>query len=104
MSEDYQGSIRNLDTTEFINVANDLKSAVTDFHEIKNNINQTTTDLLAVWQGEARNAFEVKYDLLHAKLDDMEEFLIDYYQALLDADNTYVDADEQVAVVLKVEE
>lgn len=104
MGEEYMGSIRSLDTSNFTSASNELKSAVTQFGDIKANIRSATTDLLAVWQGDARKAFEGKYDLLDSKLEDLEEYLIDFYESMLDAEIAYQDADSSVAKGIAGEE
>ena len=83
------GSINTLDTSYFKETADDFKKAIDSFKESKRTIQSTTDALLDVWQGEARNIFESKYKLFIGKIGDLEETLIDYYNALLDSEMAY---------------
>jgi WXG100 family type VII secretion target len=89
------GSINHLDTSKFKDTANTFKKAIDSFKESKSNIKSITDKLLDTWQGDARNVFESKYNLFMGKLGDLEDTLIDYYNALLDSEMAYREADEE---------
>lgn len=86
--------INHLDTSNFQDTAQSFKTAIDSFQASKKNIKTVTNALLDTWQGDARNKFESKYNLFIGKIGDLEEVLIDYYNALLDAEMAYRDADE----------
>lgn len=90
------GKVNHLDTKNFQDTATAFKTAIDSFQESKRSIQTATNNLLDTWQGDARNKFESKYDLFIGKIGDLEEILIDYYNALLDAEMAYRDADEEL--------
>jgi WXG100 family type VII secretion target len=96
-NEDYQGSINTLNTKDFVGTAESFKKLADGFTDIKDQIRDATNDLLEVWQGDARNLFEKKYDFLYSKLEDIEDWLVDTYDAIMDAYTTYEDADQAVS-------
>lgn len=90
------GSINHLDTTNFQDTVKTFKTAIESFQESKRNIQTKTNELIDTWQGDARNKFESKYNLFIGKIGDLEEVLIDYYNALLDSEMAYREADEEL--------
>lgn len=98
-----QGSINHLNTKNFVSTANMMKGFAQEFIEVKESVRDTTNSLFEVWQGEARNSFESKYNFLYAKLEDVEDWFADTYETLLNANNTYEDCDNAVANQMKVE-
>lgn len=95
---DSQGNeiVNFLDSKQIGEVAKTFKKAIEIYQEQKSLIRDTTTDLLGGWYGDARNEFESNYNLFYNKLGDLEDILISYYNNLLDAQETYEDADEQM--------
>lgn len=92
-----QGSITYLNTKDFVPTANLMKDYAEKFNTEKERIRDATNALLEVWQGDARNSFESKYNFLYSKLEDVEDWFVDTYEALLNANNTYEDYDQAIA-------
>ena len=88
------GNVTMIDTERFSNTAEAFKTAINSFQASRTKIKNATNTLLDTWQGEARNIFENKYELFISKLGDIEDILIEYYNALLDAEMAYREADE----------
>lgn len=89
--------MKHLDTAELKNTADDIRLLIDGFQESKESIRTATTKLLDVWHGNARNEFENKYGLFMDKIGDLEDALIEYYNALLEAESTYSETDDKIA-------
>jgi len=59
-----------------------------------------TDTLLGTWDGEGRNQFETQYTLMEQQLKDISDVLYEIYEALVDAQAAYIDADEAVGILL----
>lgn len=90
------GSVESIDTRCFKATQDTFKTAIDNFQAERENIQTTTNNLLEVWQGEARNTFESKYDLFSDKMKDLQDVLTDFYNALLDAEMAYRETDEEL--------
>lgn len=89
--------MKHLDTAELKNTADDIRTLIDGFQESKESVKTATTKLLDVWHGNARNEFESKYGLFINKIGDLEDALIEYYNALLEAESIYSDTDDKMA-------
>lgn len=91
------GEIKRLETDKIHDAIMKFKSTAKTFTETKNKVEKTTHTLLSTWAGKSRNNFEKQYNLLTGNLNDIEETLYDLYDALVEAESTYIDADEAVS-------
>ncbi|WP_346894402.1 WXG100 family type VII secretion target [Clostridium sp. UBA7503] len=90
-------SIKYLDTERMSETVQTFKNEISNFEKTKLDIERATNDLLKDWVGKGRNSFEKKYKLLYGQLKDIEESLEEFYEALVESQSSYYDADEEFA-------
>ena len=89
--------VRFLYTWGLQKTARDFKTGIQDFNACVKEMHNVTNSLLSTWDGDGKNQFETQYTLMKAKLDDISDTLYDIYDALVESETTYIDADESVA-------
>lgn len=92
----YDG-VKYLDTQKLLDAANKVDKCIKEYNEIMSRIRNSTNDLIANWYGEGRKEFEKDYSTIYQQLTDISDIMYDLYDALVDADATYVQTDEEVA-------
>lgn len=91
-----------LDTAGLIEAERKLKEATEVFNELSRKMRGTTRALLSSWDGKGRVEFETQSDLMVLKLEDLSEALTDAYEALVSAEKTYINADEETAKAISM--
>lgn len=89
--------IRHLDVGGLDMVCKDVRSSIEQFDEYVQTMDETTNHLLDTWLGKGRDRFESEYMVIRRQLKDITGALYDIYDALVDAQAGYIDADEAVA-------
>jgi WXG100 family type VII secretion target len=74
-----------------------FKDSIKEFEGYVKQMKAHTSTLLNTWVGEGRNQFQTQYTLMERQLDDISDVLYEIYEALVDAQSAYIDADEAVA-------
>lgn len=92
----YDG-VKYLDTQKLLDAANKVDKCIKDYNAIVARIRNSTNDLIANWYGEGRKEFEKDYSTIYQQLTDISDIMYDLYDALVDADSTYVQTDEEIA-------
>lgn len=99
---EYKG-VEFLDTQKLLDAANEVDDCLKEYKEIIKRISNTTNDLLDSWYGEGKEAFEKDYSTIYQQLSDISDIMYDLYDALVDADATYVQTDEEIAKGMTME-
>lgn len=55
------------------------------------------------WQGEGKNQFEKDYNTIYQQLSDIGDIMYELYDALIDAQAAYIQADEEAAKLLTIQ-
>jgi WXG100 family type VII secretion target len=92
-----KGKVKFLYTWGLQNTASKFKSGIKEFDNCVTEMHTITNELFSSWEGEGKNQFETQYSLMKKKLDDISDTLYDIYDALVDSEKTYIDADEEAA-------
>lgn len=90
-------AVTYLETQKFTDAVNAFKNAVKTYNEIKAGVERTTTQLFLNWQGEGRTQFEKDYQLIFQQLTDIGDVMYGLYDALIEAQATYVKTDEEIS-------
>lgn len=90
-------SIEHLDTNKMTAVIKGFAKAADLFKEERQSAERATTELLMSWEGKGRNTFETKYKVFSKQIEDMEDFLLDLYNSLIEAQITYMDTDDKLS-------
>ena len=80
-----------------------FKTGIEEYNRIKNGVKSTTNDLFLKWQGEGKNQFEKDYNTIYQQLSDIGDIMYELYDALIDAQAAYIQADEEAAKLLTIQ-
>lgn len=89
--------VEYLESQALITAAKQFDDFVKNFNQYIKDINSVTDELLLSWHGEGRTEFEKDYSTIYRQLKDISDVLYELYDALIDADATYVQTDEDIA-------
>ncbi len=95
-------SVRHLDTSGFAAAEEAASTAITSFNETLKTMQSITNTILDLWIGEGRNEFATQVTLINSKLGDISDELYDLYDAIVQAEKTYIDADQAIAKELSI--
>jgi len=101
MSNGITSGVVKLDTSGFETACKSFKSGTKDFDEYVKRLKTISTALLQNWEGKGSNEFEYQYNLLKGKLVDISDDLYEIYDALMEAEVAYSDADDELAKGIK---
>lgn len=96
--------VQYLDTQQLLNAANQINNYLEDYKDIIKEISNTTNNLLDSWYGEGKTEFEKDYSTIYQQLSDISDIMYDLYEALVDADATYVQTDEEIGKAMMMED
>lgn len=85
-----------IDTEKFYNTHTQIKAIVESYKEINLKVAQITSEVNENWVGKGRNEFESQYKILIKKIDDFGETLQDIYEALVNAEMSFEDTDDDM--------
>jgi len=91
---DSQNSIKYLYTKDIKETSIEFQNSIDDFQDAVEKVSKATTKLLSTWSGKARDIFETQYNILFGQLKDIQDTLYDIYDALVESETAYIDADE----------
>lgn len=94
------GGVTHLDTQKFKDTIAAFNKGIDDYNSIKDDVERTTTNLFLNWQGEGKKQFEKDYTTIFQQLKDIADIMYELYNTLVDAEATYIEADEQAAKLL----
>lgn len=97
-----QGNVQHLDTEKFANTISTLKKSIAEYNDIKNEIKVTTDTLFEDWTGEGKTQFQKDYATLFRQLTDIADIMYELYDTLVEAEATYIKADEEAAKLLTI--
>lgn len=95
--------VQYLDSQVLLDAAKTVDTCLLDYTGAIKRVTNTTNDLLDTWHGEGAKEFEKDFTTIYQQLSDIGEIMSDLYQALVDADATYVKTDEQIAKGMTME-
>lgn len=90
-----------LDTSKFVNVANDTKKLADELENVILKCSNTINKLYGDWSGETRNEFEKKYKIFDSQVTDIKNGLWDLYEDIVTAEESYIQADTDLAKTMK---
>lgn len=73
-----------------------IKEIVEAYKDINLRVNSITTKVNENWVGKGQNEFESQYKLLINKIEDFGDTLQDIYDALVEAEATYEEQDDNI--------
>lgn len=86
----------NIDTAKIYAAHRQIKSIVSSYKEVNKEVSEITIKIEENWVGKGRNEFESQYNLLIRKIEDFGDVLQDIYDALVEAEAGYEEADDTV--------
>lgn len=96
-------NVQHLDTNKFSSTIATFKTGIEEYNRIKNGVKSTTNDLFLKWQGEGKNQFEKDYNTIYQQLSDIGDIMYELYDALIDAQAAYIQADEEAVKLLTIQ-
>lgn len=96
------GTVTFLDTNKFSSAISTFKSGIEEYNTIKNGVERTSNSLFANWAGKGKTQFEKDYTTIYQQLADIADILYELYDALVDAQSVYIQADEEAAKMLNI--
>lgn len=97
------GTVNYLDTKKFDSTIAAFKSGIEEYNSIKSDMEKTTNTLFNNWQGKGKTQFEKDYTTIYQQLNDIADIMYELYEALIDAEAAYIQADEEAAKMLTIE-
>ncbi len=97
------GTVTHLDTKKFDSTIAVFKSGIEEYNDIKSDVEKITTTLFGNWQGKGKTQFEKDYTTIFQQLTDIADIMYELYDALVDAEAAYIEADEEAAKMLTIE-
>lgn len=73
-----------------------IKEIVESYKEVNLRVSQITSEVNENWVGKGHNEFQSQYNLLIKKIDDFGDTLQDIYEALVSAEQSYEDTDDDI--------
>lgn len=89
--------IKYLETQKLVDAANAINRHIATYNTIIRDISNITNTLLFSWHGEGKTEFEKDFSTIYQQLSDISDIMYDLYDAIVDADATYVQTDEDIA-------
>ena len=95
-------SVKSLDTSGFAEAEQATSDAITAFNSTLKKMQSVTNTILDSWIGKGRKEFATQVTLINSKLGDISDELYDLYDAIVQAEKTYIDADQAIAKELSI--
>ncbi|MCM1543139.1 MAG: WXG100 family type VII secretion target [Blautia sp.] len=86
----------NIDTSVIYDVHRQIKEIVESYKEVNIRVTAITAEVNENWVGKGHNEFQSQYNLLIKKIDDFGDTLKDIYDALVEAEASYEDTDDDI--------
>lgn len=94
------GNVQYLYTGEFSDAIDAFKEGIKEYNRIRTDVERTTNTLFTNWSGKGKTQFEKDYRIIYQQLEDIEDIMYELYNALIEAEATYIKADEATAKAL----
>lgn len=85
-----------VDTRVIYDTHRQIKEIVESYKEVNSKVARITSEVNENWVGKAHNEFQSQYRLLISKIDDFGDVLQDIYDALVEAEASYEDVDDDI--------
>lgn len=86
----------NIDTSLIYNTHTQIKEIVESYKDLNLRVSEIANNVKENWVGKGCNEFESQYKLLIKKIDDFGDTLQEIYDALVEAEASYEDADDNI--------
>lgn len=86
----------NINTSLINNTHKQIKGLVKSYKEVNDKVSSITLEVNENWVGKGQTEFESQYNLLIKKIDDFGDTLQDVYEALVEAEASYEDVDDDI--------
>lgn len=96
-------TVKHLDTKKFDSTITAFKSGISQYNDIKSEVEKATNTLLGSWQGKGKAQFEKDYTTIYRQLTDIADIMYELHDALIEAEAAYIQADEEAAKMLTIE-
>lgn len=93
--------VDHISTENFPQSINAIKTMAMAMRDVVSAMDEAKNTLLQGWVGEGRNQFEMAYRIMRRKLEDGSEFTWDMYEDLIQAEETLLQNDVDVANGIK---
>lgn len=95
-------NVTYLDTKKFSEVVDIFNKEIETYNDIKSDVEKITNALFKDWQGKGKTQFEKDYTTIYQQLTDIADIMYELYNALIDAQAAYIQADEEAAKMLTI--
>lgn len=95
-------NVQHLDTNKFSSTIATFKTGIEEYNRIKT-VLRARPMICFKWQGEGKNQFEKDYNTIYQQLSDIGDIMYELYDALIDAQAAYIQADEEAAKLLTIQ-
>ncbi len=96
------GNVTYLDTQKFNDTITTFKTGIEEYNSIKSDVEMETSKLLLTWRGKGKTQFEKDYTTIYRQLTDIADIMYELYEALIDAEAAYIEADRQHAKLMTI--
>ena len=86
----------SIDSALIFETHTQIKKIVESYKELNLKVSRITDEVKENWVGQGRNEFEVQYKFLISKIDDFGDTLQEIYDALVEAEASYEEADDSI--------
>lgn len=86
----------NIEVEKIIAAHKQIRTIVDAYKNVNLEVSQITSRIKDNWVGQGRNEFESQFKLLIGKIDDFGDTLVEIYDALVDAEAAYTEADDSI--------
>ena len=94
-------AIRTLDTEHFSDVELSAKSIAERVRNLQGDLSGCKTVALADWVGQGRTGFEDLYLAIDMQMKDISDEFWNIYEALISAEEAYMEADQDIATQIE---
>jgi Uncharacterized protein conserved in bacteria len=85
-----------INTSMIYDTHRQIKEIVESYKEVNLKVARITSEVNENWVGKGHNEFQSQYNLLIKKIDDFGDTLQDIYNALVEAEASYEDTDDDI--------
>lgn len=86
----------NIDTARIYDTHVQIKNIVESYRDVNLKVSAITLEVNANWVGKGQTEFESQYKLLIKKIEDFGDALQEIYDALVEAEASYEEADDSL--------
>lgn len=98
----FVGTVKHLNTDAMADAVKLFETEMENYKKTKSDVQTCVDKLFESWEGEGKKAFEKDYLMLTKQLEDLLEVLMDLRKGLIDAEESYINADAEASKTIAV--